>query len=324
MDAQGIEPWTSYTFAHRLPASGCKACALPLRYAPLTSARESCLWKSEVKLGLVTLELLWEPSKRHLRVMAFVNNYTPEQEILESELYGPEPYDINFVLPVPPSLSTSKLHLVPFIPRIHVSTYLDCVRGHESMFKYIPIALEHPSDFLRFLESRRRDKTAVMFAAIDRTRPDPNHPDWEGSLAGLFGLAETDKTMLVIEIDPAIVLPAFQRTHVSSHAVGLLLKYILELPPSGVGFRRANWTVSPINVASNNLAKRMGFKLEGVFRWKYIVPAVEGYHKLGKEARAGDAGSGLLGIDSNELALCWDDWEESARELVERAFAREA
>ena len=56
-----------------------------------------------------------------------------------------------------------------------------------------------------------------------------------------------------------------------------------------------------------------------------MLPVVEGYQKAGKEARAGDAGNGLLGRDtSNEWALCWDDWEEGGRELVERAFARVA
>jgi hypothetical protein len=52
----------------------------------------------------------------------------------------------------------------------------------------------------------------------------------------MFGLIGTDKTQLVTEISPAIVLPAFQRTHVGSHAVGLLLKYALDVAPSGVGF----------------------------------------------------------------------------------------
>ncbi|KAH0828043.1 acyl-CoA N-acyltransferase [Lanmaoa asiatica] len=253
--------------------------------------------------------------------MAFVNNYTPEPEIAEHELYGPEPYDLNFVLPIPPVLSTNKLRLVPFIPRVHAAAYLDGVRGHESMFRYIPMALEHPDEFLRYVEQRRRDKNCFLFAALDTTRLDSNHPEWEGSLAGLFGFLETNKTKLVTEVGPAIVLPAFQRTHVGSHAVGLLLKYILELPPSGLGFRKVKWAASPINAASNNIAKRMGFKLEGVLRWKYVLPAVEGYQKSGKEARTGDAGNGLLGRDSNEWALCWDDWEEGGRELVEYAFA---
>ncbi|KAF8557686.1 acyl-CoA N-acyltransferase [Imleria badia] len=253
--------------------------------------------------------------------MAFVNNYTPEPAILENELYGPEPYDPNFVLPIP-ELSTNKLRLIPFIPRVHAAAYIDGIRGHESIFKYMSIALEHPTDFLRFVEECRRDKNVLLFAAIDTTRPDSNHPGWEGSLAGLLGLFGGDKTGLVTEIGPAIVLPAFQRTHVGSHTVGLLLKYALELPPSGLGFRKVKWTASTINDASNNLAKRMGFKLEGVLRWKFALPVVEGYQKLGKEARAGDAGDGLLGTDTTVWGLCWDDWEESGRVLVERAFAR--
>ena len=224
----------------------------------------------------------------------------------------------------PPELFTNKLRLIPFIPRVHAAAYLDGIRGHESMFKHMPFALEHPADLLRFVEKCRRDKNDFLFAAIDTTRPDSNHPEWEGSLAGLFGLLDTDKTRLVTEIGPATVLPSFQRTHVGSHAVGLLLKYILELPPSGLGFRKVKWVASPINAASSNLAKRMGFKLEGVLRWKYVLPVVEGYQKLGKEARVGDAGNALLGQDSNEWALCWDDWEESGRALVERAFARVA
>ncbi|KIJ68086.1 hypothetical protein HYDPIDRAFT_107724 [Hydnomerulius pinastri MD-312] len=254
--------------------------------------------------------------------MAFVNNYIPEPEITEAELYGPEPYDLDFVFPLPPVLSTNKIRLVPFIPRIHAEAYFDAVRGHETMYQYMPVALERPSDLLRFIEECRRHATAVLFAVIDTTRPDPKHPEWEGSLAGLFGLIDTDKGRLVTEIGPAIVLPAFQRTHVGSHAVGVLLKYTLDVTPNGLGLRKVKWAASPINLPSNNLAKRMGFKFEGVKRWKYVIPKVEGYQKPGKQAREGDAGNGLLGRDSNEWALCWDEWEESGREIVERALAR--
>ncbi|KAF9243084.1 hypothetical protein BU15DRAFT_59961 [Melanogaster broomeanus] len=221
--------------------------------------------------------------------MVFVNNYSPEPEISEEELYGPEPYDLNFILPVPPVLSTDKLRLVPFIPRVHATVYSDGVRGHETIYQYMPRALEYPSGLLRYIEMRRRDETAVLFAAIDTTRPDPKHPEWEGSLAGMFGLLQTDKTNLVTDIGPAIVLPAFQRTHVASPC-----------------------------------PQRMGFKFEGLIRWTCVMSKVEGYQKDGKEARAGDARDGLLGRDSNELAVCWDDWEEGGRELVEQAFARVA
>ncbi|KAF9241845.1 acyl-CoA N-acyltransferase [Melanogaster broomeanus] len=214
--------------------------------------------------------------------MLFVNNCSPELEISEEELYGPEPYDLNFVLPVPPVLSTNKLRLVPFIPRVHADAYFDAVRGHETMYQYMPHALEYPSGLLRYIEMRRRDETAVVFAAIDTTRPDPKHPEWEGSLAGLFGLSHTDKTSLVTEIGPAIVLPAFQRTHVASHAVGLLLEHLLDTAPSGLGFCKVKWAVSSSNLSSNKLAKRMGFKFEGLIRWTHVMRRVEGYQKVGK------------------------------------------
>ena len=125
-------------------------------------------------------------AKKH--AMAFVNNYVqaPEPVILENELYGPEPYDVNFVFPIPLELSTNKLRLIPFIPRVHAAAYFDGIRGHKSMFKYLSLALEYPADLLRFVERHRRNENEIMFAAIDTTRPDSTHPEWEGALAGFF------------------------------------------------------------------------------------------------------------------------------------------
>ncbi|KAF9243089.1 hypothetical protein BU15DRAFT_72289 [Melanogaster broomeanus] len=95
--------------------------------------------------------------------MAFVNNCSPEPEISEEELYGPEPYDLNFILPVPPVLSTDKPRLVPFIPCVHAAAYFDAVRGHETMYQYMPHALEYPSGLLRYIKMHRRKETAVTF-----------------------------------------------------------------------------------------------------------------------------------------------------------------
>ncbi|KAI6040210.1 acyl-CoA N-acyltransferase [Pisolithus marmoratus] len=255
-------------------------------------------------------------------LMAFVNNCKPRTPILDYECYGPEPYDVNFVFHVPPALSSDKLRLVPFVPRLHAAAYVDGVRGYESMYQHMPHALEHPSDFLRLTEDFRRRANNILFAIIDTTHPDVNHPAWGGSIAGMVGLLDTSVDHLVTEIGPVIVLPAFQRTHVGSHAVGLLLKYTLELPPAGLGLRRVKWCASPLNISSNNLAKRMGFKFEGVSRWKFALPRVEGYPKVGTEGREGDGGNGRLGRDSNEYAVCWDDWENGGRTIVENVLAR--
>ncbi|KAF9243078.1 hypothetical protein BU15DRAFT_59956 [Melanogaster broomeanus] len=225
-----------------------------------------------------------------------------------------------------PVLSTDKLRPPPIYPSPFIAAaYFDAVRGHR---RHVPIHAPPSRKSLDFLRTLRdvtaRQNSCPCSPVIGYNRPPIQHPQWEGSLAGLFGLLYTDKTNLVTEIGPAIVLPAFQRTHVASHAVGLILKYLLDIAPSGLGFRKVKWTASPFNVPSNRLAKRMGFKFEGLIRWTSVVVRAEGYQKDGKEARAGDAGDGLLGRDSNELAVCWDDWEGGGRELVEQAFARVA
>jgi len=50
------------------------------------------------------------------------------------------------------------------------------------------------------------------------------------------------------ELGPVIVLPEFQRTFVSMNAIGLLLKYVLDLPAQGgLGYRRVQWTADPLN-----------------------------------------------------------------------------
>jgi RimJ/RimL family protein N-acetyltransferase len=73
-----------------------------------------------------------------------------------------------------------------------------------------------------------------------------------------------------------LVFPERQRTYVTSNAIGLLLRYCLELPSGpqrpGLGFRRVLWTAHTENRASQAAARRMGFKEEGVERWAYVIP----------------------------------------------------
>lgn len=48
----------------------------------------------------------------------------------------------------------------------------------------------------------------------------------------------------------------------------------------------------------------MGFKFEGVSRWKFAPPKMEGYPKVRTDGREGDAGNGRLGRDSNKYMVC--------------------
>ncbi|KAH7910818.1 hypothetical protein BJ138DRAFT_1152047 [Hygrophoropsis aurantiaca] len=262
--------------------------------------------------------------------MSFINSYVAHPDtVTDEELYGPDPYDVNFVYPVPAELTapTAGVKLVPFVPRVHGEAFLDGVRGKESMFRLMPLALEGPENFLRCVESfMRRDKNHVLFATIDTTRPDPAHPEFGGSVAGVMGLIYTNPDALVTEIGPVIVLPAFQRTHVGSHSAGLILQWAFALPtasPPGLGMRRVTWITGELNKGSSGLATRMGLKYEGLLRWSCGLPYVEGFPKEGGlPPREGDPMPTAQGRHSLLFAQCWDDWENGGKAIVECAFSR--
>ncbi|KAI0704610.1 acyl-CoA N-acyltransferase [Earliella scabrosa] len=263
--------------------------------------------------------------------MSFVNNYTPPPPgtgipflpriLPEPEQYGPTPYDINFAFPIHlDTLQSDRIKLVPFIPAVHASTFWENLKDntHES-FRYYPFRLSALSQALSMIElTFRQNPNIILFAVIDKTKPDPEHPDWEGSLAGIVSLLNTVPLNLTTEIGFVMVFPAFRRTHVAKSMIGLLLRYALELPsasPPGLGFRRVQYSAHPDNAPSIALAERLGFRKEGVMRWMWVLP--DELAEAGRKGREGDATGGKTGRDAAILALCWDDWENGARERVE-------
>ncbi|KAI0367076.1 acyl-CoA N-acyltransferase [Pilatotrama ljubarskyi] len=254
--------------------------------------------------------------------MSYVNNYTPSPPttVPASELYGPEPYDINFAYPIyEETLRNSRTKLAPFIPAVHAKTYWAHVGNRPEVFRYYPFTLDTLADFLAWYELNiRRGPFTTCFAVIDKTRPDPEHPEWGGSMAGIVGMFYTSPEHLHTEAGYVVVFPDFQKTHIAKDMVGLLLRYVLQLPsasPPGLGLRRVKWSAHPKNIASIGLAKRMGFRPEGTAKWVWVLP--DHLAKEGWPGRIGDACSGKAGRHSTVLALCWDDWEDGERERVE-------
>ncbi|KAG6901383.1 hypothetical protein C0995_012647 [Termitomyces sp. Mi166 len=220
---------------------------------------------------------------------------------------------VNFNLPLPCSLETARIKLVPLDPSIHAEPFFSAYAASPSLARYLPISTPTYPAFLSFIEDFIiADKSSVLFAIIDKTKEGHDAP-----LAGIIGLLKSSPQNRTIEIGPVIILPAFQRTFVSSNAIGALLRYLLDTPAQGgVGFRRVQWTANTENRASVRAAERMGFRLEGVERWSWCLPP-------GKEGKAVDGGRGsALGRDSAVLAVCWDDWESGGRELVENLINR--
>ncbi|TCD67851.1 hypothetical protein EIP91_011913 [Steccherinum ochraceum] len=255
----------------------------------------------------------------------FTNAYKPpiELEVLpEAELHGPTPYDINFVLPIHlESLQTERVFLTPLIPSIHGKAYWDAISSNLDLFNYYPFVKDTYEGMMMFIETFiRRNPKHVLFAIIDKTRPDPVHPEFGGgSLAGVVGLFESSGR--ASEIGHVLTFPAFQRTHVTSNASGILARYCMELAtasPPGLGLRRIEWRCHAENARSARLAERLGMRKEGVLRWNSVA-AVK---SLGRKPREGDPSADEYGRDTLVLSICWDEWEAGVREKVQAVISR--
>ena len=121
-----------------------------------------------------------------------------------------------------------------------------------------------------------------------------------------------------------IVLNEFQRTHVASNAIGLLLQYALDpVEKNGLGLRRVQWGCASENRPSMRVAERMGFVKEGVLRWHVVHRDGVARGKVGNRKGLPKGGvEGDLGRDTVVYSLCWDDWEGGGREKVQAIMDR--
>ena len=259
--------------------------------------------------------------------MSFTNSYTaPKPPTLSAEeLYGPEPFDINFVFPIrTESLETERVKLTPFIPRLHAKQYWGYVGSDPDLLRYYPGTWPTFESMLFYYEVYvRADPSNTLLAIIDKTRPDPEHPEYGGSFAGVLGLYHTSDSNLRTEIAFVLIFPPFQRTHVAGNAVGVLLRYCLELPTApvpGLGLRRVQWCAHEKNIASVKLAERMGFKREGMIRWHWVLPEV--LARDGNMPGKNDKFPEKPGRNTHVLSVCWDTWEDGVREVVQNNIDR--
>jgi hypothetical protein len=90
-----------------------------------------------------------------LVTMAFINNYTPSQYPLD--LYGPDPWDINVVFPVPVSIENDVVRLTP------------------------------KEDLLKQLLDKRESAESCLFLIVDKTKPE-NPAEGRGLRGVMAGL----------------------------------------------------------------------------------------------------------------------------------------
>jgi RimJ/RimL family protein N-acetyltransferase len=252
--------------------------------------------------------------------MSFTNSYKAEDP-LPSGSYGPDPYDINWIMPLHEStLESPRVKLTPFIPSIHARAYADQVKAYPDLHHWYPFDLSTLDNILARVETIvRRSPMAILFAVIDKARGN--------AFAGVIALLTTFPMNLSTELGWLVIFPEFRRSYVTSNAIGLLLNYCLELPdpqpgrPRGLGLRRVQWTAHSANLPSRAAAKRMGFKEEGVMRWTWVLP--EGAEGNVIPLRDGDPMSSKPGRHNAVFSFCADDWENGGREHVQQMIDRQ-
>ena len=251
--------------------------------------------------------------------MAYTNSYKePEKPTLLPGYFGPDPYDINWAFPLyEEALESERVKLTPFIPSLHAQEYAAQVSAKPDLHRYYSWELSSLDHILTEVERARSNPTWILFAIIDKAR--------DGALAGVIGLLDTSVHNLSVEIGWVVVFPAFQRTYITSNAVGILLRYSLELPSldsgrGALGFRRVQWTAHGLNERSHAVARRMGMKEECVVRWAQIMR--EGAEGHGIALRDGDPQSTRPGRHNMVFSLCADDWENGGREHVCEVMSR--
>ncbi|KIY03336.1 uncharacterized protein Z520_00027 [Fonsecaea multimorphosa CBS 102226] len=213
-------------------------------------------------------------------------------------------------------LENDLVALVPFEPSVHVAPFVATLTTCPEMLTYIPFpVINNEEDFMREVyEGIRTSPANCLFAVMDKVASSPPgagvETETSAKFAGVMSLTATNPDNAVTEIG-AMIFPAFQRTHLATNAIGLLLFWTLD-PPSagGLGLRRVVWQTHTGNAASRRTALRIGFEFEGVARWDRVFP--RGIVALSAEALRVRNGTReeQPGRHTAVYSIVWDEWED--------------
>lgn len=170
---------------------------------------------------------------------------------------------------------------------------------------------------------------SLSFAIIDKTKTEaplnngaPNAR--EGALAGVIAFMDANPTSRSLTIGTLFTLPPYQRTHVTSNAVGLMLQHALGPQfDGGLGLIRVQWRLDSLHPGSDRVAKRMGFRYEGTEMWFRLIKngVARGKVGNGKPTPPGSE-EGDIWQDKTTYSMCWDDWNLGGREITLAAMMK--
>lgn len=234
-----------------------------------------------------------------------------------------------FHFPICTPVSNDRVKLIAFDPDVHSPAFVAQSVDHPELFAHMPLNSFPTASDLKaaFINSESTFSLAMpqnfAFAIIDKTRP-PSPEDEEGELAGTISYINTSKFNLSSEVGVVIVLPQYQRSHVTTNAVGLLLQYAFSSPAEGgIGLRRMHWNCSTANAASAKVAERVGYEKVGVIPYHVRFPLGMRHGKQGNGKSLPPGGDpDDVWRDTLVYSMSWDVWEGGAREKVEKAMSR--
>ncbi|KIW23283.1 uncharacterized protein PV07_11494 [Cladophialophora immunda] len=214
-------------------------------------------------------------------------------------------------------LENDLVALVPFEPSVHTTPFVEMIKTYPEMFTYIPFpVINNEEDFMReAYEAIRSSPADCLFAVMDKAAT-PGAGDTSAKFAGVVSLFATNPVNAVTEVG-VMIFPAFQRTHVATNAIGLLLFWTLD-PPSagGLGLRRVVWQTHAGNAVSRKTASRIGFEFEGIARWDRVFP----HGKVALSAEALRTRNGTQeeqpGRHTAVYSIVWDEWEDKRPKIA--------
>ncbi|WVW81731.1 hypothetical protein I302_103727 [Kwoniella bestiolae CBS 10118] len=192
-----------------------------------------------------------------------LNLYQPET--IPQTLHAntpPKLYDINFVFPFH-ILETDHVRLEPFVPSKHLSGFLKLPA--ESWTHFGELGPYTQQTALEDIESFRIDPRCLLLAVIDKQVEKLGRDGF----AGVYGLIEMNDEFMHAIFGLINILPIYHCTHINTHAMSLILRYLFE----DLSLIRVQYDAVTHNTPSINSAKKFGFREEGICRnFNGLVP----------------------------------------------------
>lgn len=237
--------------------------------------------------------------------------------------------DSVFYFPVETPIANDRVKLVAFDIDLHSTAFVGLTHPCPELFKYVPSGYFDSVEQFKSLITEpggifsNSNPASFLFAIIDLTR-EPSAEDDEGELAGIIAYINTSELNQSTEIGAVFVLPKYQRTHVTTNAVGLMMQYAYtSQEDGGLGVARTEWKCHSANAGSMKVAERLGYEKVGEIPYHMKFPRGRSLGKVGngKPLPPGSHPDDLW-RDTVHYTLSWDLWEAETQWVVKNAMNR--